>query len=103
MLSNFSKVLMAHISFTAVLNNGNIGQGIGGIRKSTKKNYIYLFLTCCVTCVTKKENQNRGPQMNSPTLPQKIFKFFATSPVPIRRSGQAFVVTGPCIAANYGL
>ena len=66
---------MAHISFTAVLNNGNIGQGIGGIRKSTKKNYIYLFLTCCVTCVTKKENQNRGPQMNSPTLPQKNSNF----------------------------
>ena len=51
----------------------------------------------------KKENQNRGPQMNSPTLPQKIFKFFATSPVPIRRSGQAFMVIGPRIAANYGL
>ena len=43
MLSNFSKVLMAHISFTAVLNNGDIGQGIGGIRKSTKKNYIYVL------------------------------------------------------------
>ena len=65
---------------------------------------LYLrFVTCCVTCVTKKENQNRGPQMNSPTLPQKIFKFFATSPVPIRRSAQAFMVIGPCTAANYGL
>ena len=53
--------------------------------------------------MTKKENQNRGPRMNSPTLPQKIFKFFATSPVPIRRSGQAFMVIGPRIAANYGL
>ena len=51
----------------------------------------------------EKENQNRGPQMNSPTLPQKIFKFFATSPVPIRRSGQAFIVIGPRIAANYSL
>ena len=62
---------------------------------------LYLrFVTCCVT---KKENQIRGPQMNSPTLPQKIFKFFATSPVPIRRSGQAFMVIGPRIAANYGL
>ena len=34
MLSNFSKVLMAHISFTAVLNNRGIGKGIGGIRKA---------------------------------------------------------------------
>ena len=39
MLSNFSKVLMAHISFTAVINN----RGIGGIRKGTKKNYIYVL------------------------------------------------------------
>ena len=47
MLGNFSKVLMAHISFTAVLNNKGIGKGIGGIRKSTKKNYIILrFVTC---------------------------------------------------------
>ena len=65
---------------------------------------LYLrFVTYCVTCVAKKENQNRGPQMNSPTLPRKIFKNFATSPVPIRRSGQAFMVIGPRIAANYGL
>ena len=51
----------------------------------------------------KKENQNRGPQMNSPTLPQKIFKCSATSPVPIRRSGQAFIVIGFRLATNYGL
>ena len=43
MLSNFSKVLMAHISFTAVLNNGGMGKGISGIRKGTKKNYIYVL------------------------------------------------------------
>ena len=43
MLSNFSKVLMAHISFTAVINNGGIGKGIGGIWKDTKKNYIYVL------------------------------------------------------------
>ena len=54
-------------------------------------------------CMMKKDNQNRGPQMNSPTLPQKIFKFFITSPVPICRSSQAFMVIGPHIAANYGL
>ena len=34
---------MAHISFTAVLNNGGIGKGIGGIRKGAKKNYIYVL------------------------------------------------------------
>ena len=43
MLSNFSKVLMAHISFTAVINNRGIGKGIGGIWKDTKKNYIYVL------------------------------------------------------------
>ena len=43
MVSNFSKVFMAHISFTAVINNGGIGKGIGGIRKGTKKNYIYVL------------------------------------------------------------
>ena len=43
MLSNFSKVLMAHISFTAVINNRGIGKGIGGIWKGTKKNYIYVL------------------------------------------------------------
>ena len=47
LLSNFSKVLMARISFNAVINNGGIGKGIGkgigGIRKGTKKNYIYVL------------------------------------------------------------
>ena len=43
MLSNFSKVLMARTSFTAVKNNEGIGKGIGGIRKGTKKNYIYVL------------------------------------------------------------
>ena len=46
MLGNFSKVLMAHISFTAVLNNGGIGKGIGGIQKSTKRNLYLRFVTC---------------------------------------------------------
>ena len=40
---------------------------------------------------------------NSPTLPQRNIKFFATSPVPVGRSGQAFMVIGPRIVANYGL
>ena len=43
MLRNFSKVLMAHKSFTAVINNRGIREGIGGIRKGTKKNYIYVL------------------------------------------------------------
>ena len=94
---------MAHISFTAVINNGGIRKGIGGIQKGTKKNYIYVLQLAAWRAWRKKENQNRGPQMNSPTLPQKIFKFFATSPVPIHRSGQAFMVIGPRIAAIYGL
>ena len=51
MLSNFSKVL-----------------------KNYNEEELYLrFVTCCVT---KKENQIRGPQMNSPTLPQKNFQIF---------------------------
>ena len=37
MFNNFSKVLMAHISFTAVIKNRGIGKGIGGILKGTKK------------------------------------------------------------------
>ena len=36
MLSNFSKVLIAQISFTAVINNGGIGKGI-------KKNHNYVL------------------------------------------------------------
>ena len=43
MLSNFSKVLIAQISFTAVINNGGIEKGIGGIRKGIKKNHIHVF------------------------------------------------------------
>ena len=43
MLSNFSKVLIVHISFTAVISNGDIGKGIGGIRNSAKKNHIYIL------------------------------------------------------------
>ena len=42
-LGNFSKVLIVQISFTAVINNGGIGKGIGGIRKGIKKNYIYVL------------------------------------------------------------
>ena len=51
----------------------------------------------------EKRKPKPWPPNNSPTLPQKMFKFFATSPVPVGRSGQAFMVIGPRIAANYGL
>ena len=43
MLSSFLKVLIAQISFTAVINNGGIGKGIGGIRKGIKKNHLYVL------------------------------------------------------------
>ena len=43
MLSNFSKVLIAQISFTAVINNGGIEKGIGGIRKGIRKNLTYVL------------------------------------------------------------
>ena len=35
--------MLSSKSFTAVINNGGIGKGIGGIRKGTKKNYIYVL------------------------------------------------------------
>ena len=35
MLSNFSKVLMAHVSLTALINNRGIGKGIGGATPSS--------------------------------------------------------------------
>ena len=62
-----------------------------------------IIFTFCNLLRDEKRKQNRGLQMNSPTLPQKIFKFSATSPVPIRRSGQAYMVIGSRIATNYGL
>ena len=34
---------LSNFSFTAVINNGGIGKGIGGIRKGIKKNYIYVL------------------------------------------------------------
>ena len=43
MLINVSKVLILHTSFTAVINNGRIVKGIGGIRKNTKNSYIYVL------------------------------------------------------------
>ena len=81
MLSNISKVLIAHISFTTVINNGGIGKGIGGTQKGTKKNYITFCNLLCGVGDEKKKTKTVAPN-NSPTLPQERFKIFATSPVP---------------------
>ena len=54
----------------------------------------------------KKKTKTVVPKWILPPYPKKlqIFRnFTATSPVPIRRSGQTFTVIGPRIAANYGL
>ena len=42
MLSNFSKVFMTHISFTAVLNNG----GIGWHSEKHQEELYLRFVTC---------------------------------------------------------
>ena len=64
---------------------------------------IFTFCNLQRNVRGEKRKPKPWPPNNSPTLPQKMFKFFATSPVPIGRSGQAFMVIGPRIAANYGL
>ena len=43
MLTNVSKVLIVHTSFTAVIKNECIGKGIGGIWKNTKNSCIYVL------------------------------------------------------------
>ena len=73
MLSNFSKVFMAHISFYCSNKQWRHRKRHRWHPERHQEELYLRFVTCCVT---KKENQNRGPQMNSPTLPQKIFKFF---------------------------
>ena len=50
---------------------------------------IFTFCNLLRDVRGEKRKPNRGPHINSPTLAQKCFKFFATSSVPIRRSGQA--------------
>ena len=64
---------------------------------------IFTFCNLQRNVRGEKRKPKLWPPNNSPTLPQKMFKFFATSPVPVGRSGQAFMVIGPRIAANYGL
>ena len=43
MLSNFSKVWTVHISFTAVINNGGIGKGIGERLVDSFFNFLKFF------------------------------------------------------------
>ena len=64
---------------------------------------IFTFCNLQRNVRGEKRKPKPWPPNNSPTLPQKMFKFFATSPVPVGRSGQAFMVIGPRIVANYGL
>ena len=97
MLGNFSKVLMAHISFTAVLNNGGIGKGIGGIRKSTKRNLYLRFVTC------KKQSCCKAKMLPGYTsLLKKLSNFpntltgtiFLLLYLPTEASGKASVTPG---------
>ena len=70
MFRNFSKVLIVHISFTAVEKHW---------RRHPERHQEELnlhFVTFCVTRLTKKENQNCSLQMNSLTLPKKICQIF---------------------------
>lgn len=62
MLSNISKVLIAHISFTTVINNGGIGKGIGGTQKGTKKNYITFCNLLCGVGDEKKKTKTVAPK-----------------------------------------
>ena len=51
-------------------------------RKAPKR---IIFTFCNLLCGVrdeKKKTKTVAPKLNSTTLPQKMFKFFATSPVP---------------------
>ena len=69
MLSNFSKVLMAHISFTAVINNGGIGKGIGGIRKAPRR---IIFTFCNLLRDEKRKPKLWSPNEFSHLAPKKF-------------------------------
>ena len=70
MLSNFSKVLIVQISFTAVINNG----GIGGIRKAPRR-IIFTFFDLLCDVRDEKRKQSRGAQIIHPSCPKKFSKF----------------------------
>ena len=78
MLSNFSKVLMAHISFTAVINNGGIGKGIGGIRKAPRR---IIFTFCNLLRDEKRKPKPWSPNEFSHLAPKnfQIFRNFTFS------------------------
>ena len=71
--------------------------------RRASRRIIFTFYNLQRNVRGEKRKPKPWPPNNSPTLPQKMFKFFATSPVPVGRSGQASMVIGPRIAANYGL
>ena len=70
MLSNFSKVLIVQISFTAVINNGSIG----GIRKAPRR---IIFTFCDLLCDVRdeKRKQSRGAQIILPPCPKTFSNF----------------------------
>ena len=73
MWSNFSKVLMAHIFFTAVIiYNRGIGKGIDGIRKGTTKNYIYVLW---LAAWRKKETKTVVHKWILPPCPKTFSNF----------------------------
>ena len=61
-----------------------------------KKNFLINFLNNFLNFL------KAWPPKYFSHLSHKSLKFFTTSPVPVRMSSQAFMVTGPCIASNYG-
>ena len=60
-------------------------------RKKAKKRVPFL------------KKQKLGLSPSKALLRPQFLKLFTTSLVPVRMSGQAFIVIGPRIAANYGL
>ena len=86
MWGNFSKLLILHISFTAVKINGGIGKGIGGIWNGKFQN-VNIILLGAVWRVWRawrawrKRKLKPWPPNNFPNVPQKMFppcpkKFF---------------------------
>ena len=66
-----------------------------------------IFTFCNLLRDVRDEKRKPKPwslnEFSHLNLAPKNFQFLATSPLPIGRSGQAFMDIGPRIAANYGL
>ena len=103
MLSNFSKVFMAYMFYCC--NKQWRHRKRHRWHPERHQEELYLrFVTCCVTCVTKKKKPKPWSPDEFSHLAPKNFQIFSQPlPVPIRKSGQASMVIGPRIAANYGL